>query len=248
MKLRSWLFAVWMWGSVLVLGIFFLPALVRRDWSLAASKMWAHTVLWGLKVICGLGYEVRGRENLPRGAGLLAVKHQAMWETLAMTALLREPCFVLKKELGRLPLFGWYCRANGFVFVDRAAGAKALRGMVDQARAAAARGAQILIFPEGTRTAVGQQVPYQPGVAALAKALDLPCTPVAHNAGVFWCHPGSLRRPGTITVEVLAPIPADTPRPALIKGLQLAIEPATRTLEAQAVARRGPACEGDSAA
>ena len=231
LRVRSLLFAVYMGASALVMGILCLPALLRRDWCLAVSKAWAGSVLLMLQVLCGLGHRVRHPERLPRGAGLLAVKHQSMWETLALTVILERPCFVLKKELSRIPVFGWYCRGNGFVFVDRADGARALRSMTKGAQRAAGEGAQVVIFPEGTRAGVGEALPYHPGVAALARAMDCPVVPVAHDAGRYWLHPSLLRKPGTITVDVLPPIPAQTPRRALMAALTDAIEPATRALE-----------------
>ena len=231
---RSALFATYLLVSALVVGVFCLPALLNRDATIAVGKAWSANVLAALRVICGLDHRLVGAENLPRGPGLLAVKHQSMWETLALTSLLERPCFVLKKELGRVPIFGWYCRAAGFVFVDRADGARALRSMTAGAKRAAAEGAQVVIFPEGTRAAVGEARPYHPGVAALARAMAVPVVPVAHDSGRFWTHPGILRRPGTITLEVLAPIPAGTPRKPLMAALTDAIEPATRALEGEA--------------
>ena len=232
--LRSSLFSLYLWGSALVLGVFCLPALASQRASMTVSKLWAAGCLHALRALCGLGYRVEHAERLPKGAALIAVKHQSMWETLALTVLLDEPCFVLKQELGRIPVFGWYCRANGFVFIDRSAGAKALRTMTTAAKAAAARGAQVVIFPEGTRVAPGQTAPYQPGVAALARAMDAACVPVAHDSGLYWRHPSARRLPGTITLQVFEPIPAGTPRPALMARLEAVIEPATRALEAKA--------------
>ena len=230
--IRSFLFAAYLVLSALAVGVFCLPALLRRDWSLAVSKAWAGSVLRVLEAVCGLGYRVEGAERLPTGPGLVAAKHQAMWETLALTILLDRPAFVLKKELARVPVFGWFCRANGFVFVDRADGARALRSMTRGAQRAVSEGAQVVIFPEGTRAPVGRALPYHPGVAALARALDLPVVPVAHDSGRFWTHPGIRRRPGTVTVRVLPPIPADTPRKRLMADLEEAIEAETRALEA----------------
>lgn len=233
-RVRSYVFAAYLAVSAVVFGVFCLPVLVSRNATIAAGQAWNRSLLTMLRVICGLGYEVRGAERLPRGAGLVAAKHSSMWETFALAALLPRPCFVLKKELARVPLLGWYARRAGFVFVDRAAGAAALRRMTAGAERAAAEGAQVVIFPEGTRAPVGRANRYHPGVAALARALGLPVVPVAHDAGCYWTHPGVLRRPGTITLDVLAPIPAGTARRELMEALEGAIEPATRALEAEA--------------
>ena len=108
----------------------------------------------------------------------------------------------MKRELKPVPFFGWWCAASGFVFVDRAAGAKALKSMISDSKQALALGSShIVIFPEGTRTRVGEAGDYQPGTAALAKALDVPIVPVAHNSGCFWRHHEGRMVPGTVTLE-----------------------------------------------
>ena len=231
---RSALFTGYLWGSALVLGLFCLPALASQRASMAVSKFWAAGCLRALRLLCDLSYTVEHPERLPTGAALVAVKHQSMWETLALTVLLDQPCFVLKKELASIPVFGWYCRANGFVFIDRAAGAKALRAMTTAAKAASLRRAQVVIFPEGTRVPPGRTAPYQPGVAALARAMVADVVPVAHDSGLYWRHPSARRLPGTVTLQVFEPIPGDTPRPELMRRLEAVIEPATRALEARA--------------
>ena len=236
-RLRSYVFAGYVVVSAALVGVFCLPALVSRDATIAAGRAWNRSVLTMLRVLCGVGYQVRGAERLPTGAGLIAAKHSSEWETIALASLLPRPCFVLKKELARVPLLGWYARRAGFIFVDRADGARALRSMTRQAERAARDGAQVVIFPEGTRAPVGRAGRYHTGVAALARATGVPVVPVAHDAGLYWRGFAGPHVPGTITMDVLAPIPAATPRRALMARLEDAIEPATRALEAAASGR-----------
>lgn len=193
---------------------------------------WAHLMLWLLKVVCGIRLEVTGRENLPPGPVVIAAKHQSAYDTIVWLALLPEPVYVLKQELLRIPVWGWLARHYGAVAVDRKGGATALKRMVRQASAALAAGDQIVIFPEGTRTAPGTRVPYQPGVVALAAASGAPVVPAATDSGLFWGRRAFAKRPGTITVAILPPLPSGLPRPRLLAQLADAIESETDRLTA----------------
>ncbi|MBD0426132.1 1-acyl-sn-glycerol-3-phosphate acyltransferase [Aquisalinus flavus] len=227
--------------SALVTGLVCLPSVLRRDWALAVCKVWGRLALGMLKVVCGTDYRIEGRGNMPDGPALLAVKHQSMWETIALAVLLPNPCFVLKKELIAIPVFGWWCRAAGFIAVDRAAGANAMRQMLDAARERLDEGCQILIFPEGTRIAPGETGTYHPGVAGLYKALGTPCVPVAHNSGLFFRYPGIRREPGTITLTFLPPIEPGMKRSQFLAEVKSAIE--TEALRLVAPAPSGKAAE-----
>ncbi|MEO1657351.1 MAG: lysophospholipid acyltransferase family protein [Pseudomonadota bacterium] len=222
-KLRSILFVASMMLSALIIGIVALPALLRRDWSLAISKFWCRTCLVSLKMLCGIDDQVHGSEHLPQGAAIIAAKHQSMWETLRLTTLLPQPSFVLKKELKHWPIFSWFARRNGFIFIDREAGASALRDMTNAAKAMAAEGAQIIIFPEGTRVQPDHDAEFQPGVAALAKALKVPTVPITHDSGKYWIQPGPEKRPGTVEMTVLPALPAPRDRKTYLADLQAAI-------------------------
>ena len=137
---------------------------------------------------------------------------------------------MLTRELLWIPCYGWYARKAGMVPIDRGAGATALKAMVRRAREVVAERRPIVIFPEGTRTAVGAKRPYHPGVAALYTQLGLPVVPVAVNSGLFWPRRRFLKRPGRIIVEVLPPLPPGLDRKAFIAELQSRIEMATERL------------------
>jgi 1-acyl-sn-glycerol-3-phosphate acyltransferase len=208
-----------------------LPCLVHPAAVFAAGRLWSRGILALLAGVVGLRYRVAGLERRPHGA-LYAVKHQSTWETVALPLMLSDPVYVLKRELISVPLFGWYMKRTGAIPVDRAGGAKALRAMTAAARAAVAAKHPIIIFPEGTRTAPGERRPYHPGVAALYAQLGLPVVPVAHNAGLFWSRRGFLKRPGTITIEFLAPIEPGLPRRLFMERLENAIESRSAALHA----------------
>lgn len=185
---------------------------------------WAKLMLWLLRIVCGIRLRVTGAENLPTGPAVIAAKHQSAYDTIVWLALLPDPVYVLKQELLRIPVWGTLARKYGAVAVDRAGGAGALKRMVKEASAAAAEGSQIIIFPEGTRTAPGQRVPYQPGVVALGAAVGRPIIPAATDSGMFWGRRAFAKRPGTLTVAVLPPLPMGLPRAQLLARMEDVIE------------------------
>lgn len=211
-----------------------LPVLLVSQRATAwISALWAKVALLLLRQIVGLSYEVRGANNLPKGPAIIALKHQSAWDTIAVWVLLENPAIVLKQSLAKIPVFGWYVRKGGAIVIDRATGAKALKPMVAAAKAAAADGRPIAIFPEGTRTLVGGHQPYHPGVAALYLQLGLPLVPVALNSGLFWGRRSFLKRPGRIVVEFLPAIAPGLDRRRVMVQLERDIEQATAILVAE---------------
>jgi 1-acyl-sn-glycerol-3-phosphate acyltransferase len=232
---RSLLFnlALWLWTGVMVLAA--LPLLAApRERMVALGRLWQRGVQALLARLTGLTYEVRGRERIPATPAIFAFKHQSAWETMVLNLLFPDLAIVLKRELTRIPLFGWYLRHAGMIGIDRAGGARALRMLVEDGRAALARDSSIVIFPEGTRAPVGERNPYQPGVAALYRQLDCPVVPVALNSGLFWRRRGFIKRPGRIVVEFLPPIAPGLDRKAFMAELEHRIESATARLIAEA--------------
>ena len=200
-------------------------------------QAWARDNLRLLRAITGTRVEFRGLERLPPGAVLIAAKHQSTWETFALLTILDDPTFVLKRELMWVPLFGWLAAKAGMVPVNRGAGSSALADMNERARHEAARGRQIVIFPEGTRRPPGAEPAYKFGIAHLYGNLDIPCVPVALNSGLFWPRRRFIRRPGTILVEVLEPIPPGLGRKEFMEELQARLETASARLLAEGQAQ-----------
>jgi len=225
--LRTILFWIYF---VLLSVVFYLAALptlvLPRRAIVRTSQTWSWCVFWGLKVFAGCGMEVRG--EIPHGAVLVAAKHMSMWDTLALYALLDDVCIVVKRELYKIPFYGWYIRKAGVIGIDRAAGASALRTMAGEAAPVIKARRPIAIFPEGTRKKPGAPPDYKPGVAGLYGLLRLDCVPVALNSGQFWT--GFLKRPGRIVIEFLPPIPAGLKRSEFTRELEGRIEAATAVL------------------
>lgn len=224
LALRSLLFNLAFFGfgaTSMILGSFFLlgPRRLQRR----AMRWMAQIIVWLLSRIVGITIRVTGREHLPSaGPGLIAAKHQSAFDTIIWFTLVPDVAYVMKRELFRIPFYGWFARRAPMIGVDREGGGKAMRQMMREAQERAREGRQIVIFPEGTRTSPGQRVPYQPGIVALAASLKLPVIPVATNSGEFWGRHHFIKRPGVLEVRVMPPL--QTPRGELLERLEQAIE------------------------
>jgi 1-acyl-sn-glycerol-3-phosphate acyltransferase len=205
--LRSFAFNTFFYLNISIWMIAILPTLLlERSVLWRSIYAWSRFNLTGLKYLAAIRVEVRGLENLPQTPVIVAAKHQSAFETIALLHLFQRPAFILKQELMRIPLFGWYATKTGMIPVDRKAGQRALRSMVASATRVLADGRQIIIFPEGTRRVPGAEAAYKHGIVGLYKALRVPVVPVALNSGLFWPRKGMLRFPGTIVVEFFPPI------------------------------------------
>ena len=176
-----------------------------RKPTLAVVLSWVELHHWLAEKLLGIRVRVEGR--IPPGPHLIAVKHQSMLETLEMVRLAKLPVIVMKRELADIPLFGFMTRQYGVIPVERSAGAKALRNMVGEGKAAVAANRPVIIFPEGTRVAPGDTPPLRPGFAGLYRALGLPVVPVAVDSGRLWGRGLLDKRGGTVTFKVGETIP-----------------------------------------
>lgn len=231
--LRSFLFQLvfWLWSAtmaILMLTTIPLPRAVNR----ACLTFWSKGVILTLRWLARVRIEIRGRENVPTGAALVAAKHQSMFDVFSQFAILSDACFVMKKELLMVPLFGWHGLKADMIVVDRDGHSAALKKLVRDAKERLTGARQIVIFPEGTRGDVGQPGDYKPGIAALYRELDMPVTPLALNCGSHW-DKSLLLKPGTIVFQYLEPIPAGLKRAEFMRELQTRIDGATQALEAE---------------
>lgn len=228
---RSLLFQVTFYAWTVVTMLLYFPLLLApRRAIVAAGRLWCRGVLVLLRATTGLGHRVLGREHIPEGPCLYAFKHQSAWETIAAPLLVADPAVIMKRELAWIPFYGWYLARHGMIAVDRKAGAAAIRHIVAVARERVAWGRSVIVYPEGTRRPPGAPPDYQPGIAALYLALRVPVVPVALDSGRFWGRRKFVKRPGTITVQFLAPIPPGLPRQAFMTLLERRIETATAAL------------------
>ena len=176
----------------------------RRYWM---ATGWTRFAIFCAKAICGIRYEVLGRENLPDAAAIVQPKHQSAWEALWITTAMPRPLtFVYKRELHYVPFLGWGMATLGMINIDRSHGSDAFEHVVRRGTDHLARGWWIVIFPEGTRTAPGAPPRYKSGGARLAVRTGAKVVPIALNSGELWPRRAFLKTPGTITVSIGPPI------------------------------------------
>ena len=231
MMARSLLFVAlfYLWSTLC--GLVLTPMLLApRSWTMGVMAAWGRVVIVLLRLICGIRVEFRGLEYLPKGRALVAAKHQCMFDTMAPLTVLPDAAYVMKRELLRIPFYGWFCVKAEMIELDRQGGAGALRRLIAESRKRLTEPRQLIIFPEGTRTPPGAKTEYQPGVAGLYRDLGMPCTPMATNSGAHWPAHGFLRRPGVIVYEFLEPIPAGLHRGVFMRELENRIETASTRL------------------
>ncbi|CAK7192013.1 hypothetical protein COMNV_00196 [Commensalibacter sp. Nvir] len=205
--IRSTAFAIYFFLLTLIMGVLAFPLrFFAKQHALAYAKYWAHLTLLGLEKICHISLQLHGQEHLLNDRPfIIASQHQSAYDTLVWMNLLKRPAYVMKQELTRIPLVGPMLLLSGMIPLDRKGGIKALKHLTQQCRNAINDSRQIIIFPEGTRTKIGQKVKLHSGAVAVASQLKLPITPVSTNSGIYWPKRSFLKYPGTIHIIVHKP-------------------------------------------
>lgn len=198
--------------ATLVLGLAGIPqvALGGRDGANRVATRWVGYMLWAARLHMGVSCEIRGA--LPAGDCIIAAKHQCFLDILALAHALPRRSFIMKREVMRVPVMGWYAWKVGCIPIDRARGRDAIRliaGRIRERMAGEGLG-QLIIYPEGTRTRPGERRAYKHGVGTIREATGLPVVPVAVNTGLFWPRKGWGIRPGRAVIEFLPVIAAET--------------------------------------
>ncbi len=237
LALRSAVFNVLFYLVLIVLMLVGLPTMLfGRHAVLRMANIWGKSSLLLLRWICGTRVEFRGLDNVPSQACIIASKHQSFIEIIAFASLYSDFTFVLKRELTRIPLFGWYLAQSDQIAIDRASGRSALTQLSRMAKIVLAEGRQVFIFPEGTRRPPGAAAEYKFGVAFLYAETGATCVPVALNSGLFWPRRSFIRRPGTIVLQFLPSIPPGLDRAVFHQRLRDVIEINSDALMAEALA------------
>jgi 1-acyl-sn-glycerol-3-phosphate acyltransferase len=204
-----------------VLTFFFVPLALCFFWMSPFSRYrlllwWPRLNLWAARWLCGIRHRVIGLENIPDGAlpHIVLPKHSSTWEVLAIPLLMPRPlCFVAKKELLRIPFFGWGFSLAKPITIDRQSGSQAMQQIYTQGETRLSEGFWIILFPEGTRVPPGQHQRYKTGGARLASMLNVPVLPIAHNAGYLWPRGIFGKKSGTITLSIGKPVASEGKEP-----------------------------------
>lgn len=227
--IRSNIFAVlWtLWTAVfglVLIGVIVLgsqPKMVR-----SCTRLWARGVIFLLKWIVGITHQIEGLDNLPSEPCLIVSNHQSAWETITYLLFFPEVAIITKIELLKIPIFGAFLKRSPMIAIDRDAGTKALRQMVEEGQLALEQGRSILIFPEGTRQAPGTPIEFKRGVELLYSKLNAPLLPVAMNSGLFWLPGNQTKRAGVIRVSILPSVSAGQKPQEAIKAAEQQVQAA----------------------
>ncbi|MFH1158751.1 MAG: lysophospholipid acyltransferase family protein [Pseudomonadota bacterium] len=220
--------------SVALLWTFVLP---KKKCAQVVGDIYGGYVTWIERHVMCLKLEIRGRENLPaKGPYIIAAKHQSAFETLKLPYMrsLGYPAIILKKELTRIPLWGWYPARMGEIAIDRGSATESLNSIIRGCKRTLASDRPVIIFPQGTRVAVGAKKPYKAGIAKVYRDIQVPVVPMALNSGVFWGRNAFFKKSGTVIFEFLPPIPPGLPPLKMMEQLEKAIEAASDRLVAEA--------------
>lgn len=233
-RVRTTVYYLWIAGVTLVMGLWWLPKVMRDPRNAhVLPVVWTGRLLAAARTILGVSVELRGTP--PTTDAIIAAKHQSFLDILAIAQACPQRAFIMKKEIMRVPVMGWFAREVGSVPIDRTRGPAARTAMVAAVQKAMRRGlGQLIIYPEGTRTKPGERRPWRGGVAALYAAAGLPCQPVATNAGMFWPRDGMRIRPGVAVIEFLEPVAPGLPSAGLLPRIEPLVETASDRLMADA--------------
>jgi 1-acyl-sn-glycerol-3-phosphate acyltransferase len=239
--IRSVLHMLWMAVTVIpwTLAVLLTSLVASRTTTWWVAVNWFRVVMWGTRHILGVRMEVQGMENLPLGqasAAVLLSKHQSTLETLWLPTLMTHPlAFVFKRELLKIPFFGWSMARLDMIHIDRESRAAAMKHVIAQGHALLAHGTWVIMFPEGTRMARGTEGTYQTAGTRLAVETGAPVVPIAVATGRCWPKQGFVKYPGVVRVSIGPLLPSQGRDPkALMREAQAWIEAEMRRIDPEA--------------
>lgn len=221
--LLSLAFVIQMYLVMAILALIVTPmALFNLNTAYWAIRIYCLWVRWSASVLVGLKSEIRGQ--IPSGNTLICAKHQSFFDILILCSVIRCPRFVMKREILRLPIVGYYAKRIGCIPIDRGKGSIAVQQMLKGVSSKMPNAGPLIIYPQGTRVNPGVKRRYKMGAGILYELYETGCTPVATNVGVFWPKAAILRKPGLAVVEFLPPIKGGKQKEEFMQELQDNVE------------------------
>jgi len=200
---KSILFWINLVLSVFLIGpIAFLLGLFSYNLCLKISKIWCRYNLFFLKYFCSLSFKISGPGL--NSSQLIISRHQSAWETIFLAAFVKKPIFILKKELLMIPIFGWCLYLLKNISIDRADGRSSLRKIIKSCGEHVNKNRTLIIFPEGTRVAYGEQSSLKKGIFKILDVLKMQSILMNHDAGKYWSKSSFIIRPGVISIETMS--------------------------------------------
>ena len=221
--LRSLLFNFFLYAGIILVFLIAIPALLLPSKiTLLFGKFLGHYVIVIVRIFLNTKVEFKGIENIPKTEKyFVACAHQSIFETFALQSILDYPVFILKKELLKIPLFGLYLKKIKSIEIVRDTTTKDNLNFFDKvANIIRNEKRPLLIFPQGTRVKIDDNVPFKKGVGRIYEALNISCVPIALNSGNVWPKKGIMKYPGKITISLLEPIKPGLNRDEFINSLE----------------------------
>ena len=222
--LRSTLFNISYFIALPIMCVFILLFSWSKRYAMLSGYYGCVVCIFLMEKIANIKVEIRGKEYIQDKPCIYAAKHQSAMETILLAGIIKGGTYILKKELSYVPIFGWGIMAYGSVAIDRSSGTAAMRKLLDGCKRILGENRSVLIFPEGTRTKIGETSKYKPGVSMIYSNIDALVVPVALNTGFFWPKKSYIKKPGKVVVEFLPPMPNDLDKREFLNELQTRIE------------------------
>ena len=221
--IREIIFKFFFYIGTIFICIIFLPALILpQKIDLIGGRLLGYWIKFCLSFFLAVKVEVKGKENIPKNSNFfIASLHQSLFETFFLQAVFNSPIFILKKELLKIPIFGWHLKKIGSISIDRDKVSKENLGFYDKIIFATTKTKRpVIIFPQATRTEIGDRQSFKKGVSKIYDKLNFICLPVALNSGNVWPKSGKLSSNKTITISILKQIPAGLNPDDFLKNLE----------------------------
>ena len=221
--IRNFLFSIFFFSGIILICIIFLPSLfLPQNIVLFGGKIMGHWSAICLRFFLSTKIIIKGKENIIKNEKFfIASSHQSMFETFFLQTIFNSPVFILKKELLKIPIFGWYLKKIGSIYIDRNKITKENLGFFDQiSYLIRSSNRPLIIFPQGTRLTSEDRTPFKKGASRIYDELKIKCQPVAINSGNVWPKKGKLKPNKNLTISILKPIECGLNKDIFLQNLQ----------------------------